>query len=78
MIIYFSLLESFDKGNHFEQLCINFINEKVQQMFIKLMLKSEQEWYASENVEIPEIPFLDNYPILGERLTASFKNVFHF
>ena len=78
MIICFLLLESFDKKNHFEQLCINFINEKVQQMFIKMMLKSEQEWYASENVEIPEIPFLDNHPILGKRHTASLKMVFIF
>ena len=32
----------FDK-NGFEQLCINYVNEKLQQIFIELTLKSEQE-----------------------------------
>lgn len=58
--------ESFYGNNHFEQLCINFINEKVQQMFVKIMLKNEEEWYASESLEIPKIQFLDNDPILGK------------
>lgn len=33
--------EIFDK-NGFEQFCINFVNEKLQQIFIELTLKSEQ------------------------------------
>lgn len=35
-------------------------------MFVKIMLKNEEEWYASEQLEIPKIPFLDNNVILGE------------
>lgn len=33
--------EIFDK-NGFEQFCINFVNEKLQQIFIELTLKAEQ------------------------------------
>lgn len=62
----FHLLESFNRNNHFEQLCINFINEKIQQMFVKIMIKNEEQWYASENLEIPKIQFLDNDPVLGK------------
>lgn len=58
-------IESFDTNNHFEQLCINFVNEKIQQMFVKRMIKNEEEWYASENLELPKIQFLDNSSILG-------------
>lgn len=28
--------------NGFEQFCINFVNEKLQQIFIELTLKAEQ------------------------------------
>lgn len=34
--------EIFDR-NGFEQFCINFVNEKLQQIFIQLTLKAEQE-----------------------------------
>ena len=33
--------EIFQK-NGFEQFCINFVNEKLQQIFIELTLKAEQ------------------------------------
>ena len=35
--------EIFQK-NGFEQFCINFVNEKLQQIFIELTLKAEQVW----------------------------------
>lgn len=63
MMIFFS--ESF-KNNYFEQICINYVNEKVQQMFVKLMLKDEEEFARQECLQIPKIPFLDNGLILGE------------
>ena len=34
--------------NGFEQFCINYVNEKLQQIFIELTLKSEQEEYQAE------------------------------
>lgn len=34
--------------NGFEQFCINYVNEKLQQIFIELTLKSEQEEYKAE------------------------------
>ena len=34
--------------NGFEQFCINYVNEKLQQIFIELTLKSEQEEYQTE------------------------------
>ena len=32
----------FPQTNGFEQFCINFVNEKLQQVFVELTLKSEQ------------------------------------
>lgn len=43
--------EIFEK-NHFEQFCINYCNEKLQQLFIELTLKSEQEEYRREQIEV--------------------------
>ncbi|EGF34557.1 hypothetical protein AAULH_14221, partial [Lactobacillus helveticus MTCC 5463] len=37
--------------NSFEQICINYVNEKLQQIFIQLTLKTEQEEYAREQIQ---------------------------
>ena len=42
--------EIFD-NNSFEQMCINYCNEKLQQLFIELVLKQEQEEYQREGIE---------------------------
>ena len=44
----------------FEQLCINYTNEKLQQLFIQLTLKAEQEEYAKEGIAWQEVEFFDN------------------
>lgn len=46
--------------NSFEQLCINYVNEKLQQIFIQLTLKSEQETYEREKIQWTPIKFFDN------------------
>ena len=51
--------EIFDT-NGFEQFCINYVNEKLQQYFIELTLKAEQEEYAAEGVPWQDIEYFDN------------------
>ncbi|EGY15646.1 hypothetical protein VD0002_g8060 [Verticillium dahliae] len=51
--------EIFEK-NTFEQLCINYVNEKLQQIFIQLTLKTEQEEYAREQIQWTPIKYFDN------------------
>lgn len=51
--------EIFEK-NSFEQLCINYVNEKLQQIFIQLTLKAEQEEYAREQIQWAPIKYFDN------------------
>jgi myosin heavy subunit len=51
--------------NSFEQLCINYGNEKLQQYFIDYVLKKEQEIYLSEGLEFDQINHLDNEDVLS-------------
>uniref|UniRef100_A0A8C9R3J4 Si:ch73-194h10.2 n=1 Tax=Scleropages formosus TaxID=113540 RepID=A0A8C9R3J4_SCLFO len=46
--------------NSFEQLCINFANEQLQQFFVKHIFKLEQEEYSRENIVWKHIDFNDN------------------
>ncbi|XP_056894405.1 unconventional myosin-VIIb [Takifugu flavidus] len=55
--------ENFDK-NSFEQLCINFANEHLQQFFVKHVFTLEQEEYARENIVWTRIDYQDNQRIL--------------
>ncbi|KAH9249526.1 hypothetical protein BASA81_012699 [Batrachochytrium salamandrivorans] len=54
--------EIFDH-NLFEQLCINFVNEKLQQIFLDAVVKGEQQLYVSEGLKWTPIPFFDNLAI---------------
>ncbi|XP_041082460.1 unconventional myosin-Ie-like isoform X2 [Polyodon spathula] len=51
--------EIFQK-NGFEQFCINFVNEKLQQIFIELTLKAEQEEYIQEGIRWTSIDYFNN------------------
>ncbi|XP_063146862.1 unconventional myosin-If isoform X2 [Candoia aspera] len=46
--------------NGFEQFCINFVNEKLQQIFIELTLKAEQEEYVQEGIKWTPIEYFNN------------------
>ncbi|CAI5759271.1 unnamed protein product [Candida verbasci] len=46
--------------NSFEQVCINYVNEKLQQIFIQLTLKAEQDEYVQERIKWTPIEYFNN------------------
>ncbi|CAG2101607.1 unnamed protein product [Medioppia subpectinata] len=46
--------------NSFEQFCINYCNEKLQQFFNERILKEEQTIYEREGLGLKKIDFIDN------------------
>ncbi|XP_035265211.1 unconventional myosin-Ib isoform X7 [Anguilla anguilla] len=53
--------EIFENGdNSFEQFIINYCNEKLQQIFIELTLREEQEEYVREGIEWTNIDYFNN------------------
>ena len=55
--------ESF-QVNRFEQLCINYANEKLQQKFTEDIFRSVQQEYEAEGIELAEIWYDDNTDVL--------------
>ncbi|XP_075444251.1 unconventional myosin-Ig isoform X3 [Ascaphus truei] len=55
--------EIFD-NNSFEQFCINYCNEKLQQLFIELILRQEQDEYQREGIEWQHIDYFNNQIIV--------------
>ncbi|XP_058462725.1 unconventional myosin-Ia [Malaya genurostris] len=49
--------------NSFEQLAINFCNERLQQHFVKNVLKYQQDLYAAEGLDWIKIDYFDNQAI---------------
>ena len=50
--------------NSFEQLCINYCNEKLQSHFNEECFRIEQAEYREEGVSVAEVPYQDNGPCL--------------
>lgn len=51
--------------NSFDQLCINYTNERFQHYFVDSMLVKERQWYDSQQLDVPFVPFFDNSQIIG-------------
>uniref|UniRef100_A0A671SY71 Unconventional myosin-Ib-like n=1 Tax=Sinocyclocheilus anshuiensis TaxID=1608454 RepID=A0A671SY71_9TELE len=56
----FSSILLFLQDNSFEQFIINYCNEKLQQIFIELTLREEQEEYVREDIEWTNIEYFNN------------------
>uniref|UniRef100_A0AAR2M1M4 Myosin IB n=1 Tax=Pygocentrus nattereri TaxID=42514 RepID=A0AAR2M1M4_PYGNA len=54
------LFHSLSLDNSFEQFIINYCNEKLQQIFIELTLREEQEEYVREGIEWTNIEYFNN------------------
>ncbi|CAM9678957.1 unnamed protein product [Chrysoparadoxa australica] len=65
---YIGILDIFGfeimQKNHFEQLCINFANEVLQKQFNHHIFVLEQQEYVEEGIDVAQIPFKDNQPII--------------
>ncbi|XP_043921948.1 unconventional myosin-Id-like [Protopterus annectens] len=66
--------EIFEK-NSFEQFCINYCNEKLQQLFIALILQQEQEEYQREDIEWHQVEYFNNQ-IIVDLVEQSHKGIF--
>ncbi|BFY98224.1 hypothetical protein BsWGS_01264 [Bradybaena similaris] len=66
--------EIFD-NNSFEQFCINYCNEKLQQLFIELVLKQEQEEYMREGIQWQHVDYFNN-KIICDLVEFPHKGIF--
>lgn len=62
--------------NSFDQMCINYTNERFQHYFVDIMLVKEKQWYDSQKLNVPFVPFFDNSPIIGTAFEDKYTNYF--
>ncbi|ETV78586.1 hypothetical protein, variant [Aphanomyces astaci] len=62
--------------NLFEQLCINYVNEKLQQLFISQTLQSEQLEYKREGIAWVNIQFFNNQVVCDLIEDAKMPGIF--
>ena len=74
--------ENFENNNSFEQLCINYANEKLQHYFNDHVINMELEEYKKEGINIEKINYEDNKEIIeffdGNAETISKKKISMF
>jgi len=70
--------ESF-QVNSFEQLCINYCNEALQQQFNRFVLRNEQEEYDKEGIPWAFIDFPENQDVLDliDQKGSGILNILH-
>eukprot|EP00002_Diphylleia_rotans_P018353 TRINITY_DN3556_c0_g3_i2.p1 TRINITY_DN3556_c0_g3~~TRINITY_DN3556_c0_g3_i2.p1 ORF type:complete len:1043 (-),score=218.53 TRINITY_DN3556_c0_g3_i2:82-3210(-) len=65
---YIGILDIFGfeyfQNNSFEQFCINYANEKLQQHFNEQLFIQERDIYKQEGIKIPKIEYTDNQDCL--------------
>jgi len=62
------------QNNSFEQFCINYCNEKLQQLFIELVLQQQQEEYRREGIQWEHIEYFNNQ-VICELIDQSHKGI---
>lgn len=60
----------------FEQFCINYANEKLQQFCVQRLIIDEQKWYVKQGLKIPTIKYLSNDEVVGKYLYLISKLAF--
>ncbi|XP_031625659.1 myosin heavy chain 95F-like [Contarinia nasturtii] len=54
-----------EMDNTFDQLCINYANERMQEFFIDRTLLKEKQWYDAQELDIDFVSFFNNNHIVG-------------
>lgn len=54
-----------ESNNNFEQLCINYANEKIQAFCTQRLIDEEKDWYNKEGILVPDFSFISNDDIVG-------------
>lgn len=75
--------ENFPKGNNFEQLCINYVNEKLHKLYIAAIFEAEKMELTEEGltdkldqIQYPDLKVLDVIRALDYKLNdGPYKNI---